>query len=100
MSEKRGSTGKLIYDFQGTCCEIKVNNDYWHRVTEREFRSFDGDRRLVSYDNQKQPIYNYYDGPVYLYKTNSVVERKNTGRIRFEADADPRENQQPTARYY
>ena len=100
MSEKRGSTAKLIYDFETSCCEVKLSNEIWYRVTAREFRSFDGERRLISYNNSNEPIHTPYTGPVYLYKTNLVVARKNSNQVRFEADTDPRQNQQSTSRFY
>jgi hypothetical protein len=47
MSEKRGFTGKLKYDFNTAwVCEILMN-DKWFRVIERDFRSFNGPRRLT-----------------------------------------------------
>lgn len=67
MSEKKGFTGQLKYDFI-TAAHLEVqmpNSTYgWYRVTSREFRSFNGKRRING-----EP----YDGPVYLYGTNKKV---------------------------
>lgn len=61
---KRGETGKLKYDFdQSQHLEIFIE-DKWYRSTAREFRSFDGLRRINN-DN--------YEGPVYYFKTNDKV---------------------------
>ena len=47
-AEKRGFTGKLDYDFPTHgVCEVQLANDEWYRVTERDFRSFDGPRRYT-----------------------------------------------------
>jgi hypothetical protein len=49
MSEKRGETEKLKFDFnQAHALEIKHKVLGWYRVTSRDFRSFDGPRRTVA----------------------------------------------------
>lgn len=61
---KRGETGKLKYDFdQSLHLEICIE-DKWYRSTAREFRSFDGLRRINN---------DSYEGPVYYFKTNDKV---------------------------
>ena len=45
MSEKRGLTGKLHYDFNtAKAVYIKNKDGKFVRVTERDFRSYNGDR--------------------------------------------------------
>jgi len=62
---KREETGKLIYDFdRASYCEVCIE-DNWCRSTAREFRSFDGKRRLNG---------ELYEGPVYYFKTNDLVK--------------------------
>lgn len=67
MSEKKGLTVKLKYDFDtARNLEIflpKANN--WFRVTAREFRSFTGKRKIQDKE---------YNGPVYLYETNTKAD--------------------------
>ena len=49
MSEKRGETVKLINDFN-TAGSLEVFNtklNGWFRVTAKDFRSFDGKRRIT-----------------------------------------------------
>jgi hypothetical protein len=58
MAEKRGNTGKLHYDFnQSGNLEVEMDG-VWYRVTPRDFRSFNGVRRIFD---------ELYCGPVYLY---------------------------------
>ena len=62
----------------------------WYRTTPREFRSFDGERRLTQ--PIKQPGIldkfediefrtNPYNGPVYVIQTNVEVIRMDTNTI-------------------
>jgi len=52
MSEKKGFTGQLFYDFNtAACLEVQLN-DNWHRVTGREFRSFNLPRRISEMINK------------------------------------------------
>ena len=47
MTEKKGFTGKLKYDFPTQkCLEVKLSNGKWYRVTANDFRSFDTERRI------------------------------------------------------
>ena len=88
MGEKRGFTGKLEYDFNTAGVLEVCMNSTWYRTTAREFRSFDGPRRITepiqqpgkdikSYSDIKFKTYDYY-GPVYLFATNTLVEKKDT----------------------
>ena len=81
MGEKRGFTGKLTYDFEvSALLEVQTDRGTWARVTARDFRSWDGPRRLtVNYMDEStktsvlgepQP----YHGPLYIYGTNTQVE--------------------------
>ena len=69
MSEKKGFTGQLKYDFE-TAANLEVylpKSTYgWYRVTSREFRSFNGKRRI----NNKP-----YNGPIYLFATNKRANK-------------------------
>jgi hypothetical protein len=83
MSEKRGNTGKLIYDFP-TEAVMTVQNATGarFRVSCNHFRSWNGYRELTM--PIKQPIHGesftdvptetfVYEGPVYLEGTNKEV---------------------------
>ena len=80
--EKTGNTVKLVYDFNTAgVCEVCIKSN-WYRTTAREFRSFDGQRRIT--EPIKQPgirdefvnikFHTYqYDGPIYVLQTNTQV---------------------------
>lgn len=66
--EKQGQTEKLKYDFN-TASNLEVfmpNLNDWYRVTSREFRSFNGKRRI----NNEQ-----YYGNVYHYESNKRANK-------------------------
>ena len=65
---------KLIYDFDTSkCTEVEVNN-VWYRVTCNNFRSFNGPRRIMLINDKREIYYQEYDGPIYLYGTNSKLK--------------------------
>lgn len=69
--EKTGNTEKLTYDFN-TAANLEIwmpNLDGWYRVTSREFRSFNGKRRI---NNES------YTGPVFLYNTNKRINKNKS----------------------
>jgi hypothetical protein len=94
-------TVTLKYDFEPyKCCEIKMGES-WFRVTARQFRSFDGERRISTHvDENNQLIYQNYEGPVYLFKTNVVVESKNRGEIIYTTEGDPRDKMPVRGGFY
>ena len=68
MSEKSGHTEKIMYDFN-TASNLEVymvNLKDWYRVTSREFRAYNGARRING---------ELYTGPVYLYNTNKRANK-------------------------
>jgi hypothetical protein len=80
MSEKRGNTGKLIYDFNVAAnLEVQVD-ETWYRVGAREFRSFNGGRRVSDVP---------YNGPLYMFATNTKVTESNKPGLMFVDDVDP-----------
>lgn len=88
MGEKRGFTGKLIFDFNPTAVlEIQYNGeDTWYRVTAETFRSFDGKRRSTQPSYAEKGTWDVpmdvteYDGPVYIYRTNTQAPKQNLGK--------------------
>jgi hypothetical protein len=80
MSEKRGNTGKLIYDFNVAAhLEVQVG-EMWCRVTARDFRSFNGARRISEVE---------YEGPIYMFATNTVIKEPTKQGLVFVDDVDP-----------
>jgi hypothetical protein len=83
MSEKTGNTEKLIYDFD-TSANLEVympNLERYHRVTSREFRSFNGKRQINGLE---------YKGHIYHYGTNkrankSLVELNKIASHNFKS---------------
>jgi len=71
MAEKRGNLEKLTYDFDTAKCVQGQyrDNEPWYQLTQREFRSFNGKRRIVTW-NKGTPIYTNYDGPIFYFGTN------------------------------
>ena len=92
MSEKKGNTVKLIYDFPTErSCEIEYSPGKWARTTARDFRSFGGNRRILNIDDVNRPFYEEYDGPVYYTMTNRKATRKmRENRIMSFDGIDPR----------
>ncbi len=88
MSEKKGHLVKLHYDFDTAgVLEIWIPKlEGWYRVTSREFRSYDGKRRITKpiKPQGRGEIYNVpmrtdeYHGPVFLWGTNDYVPYKGT----------------------
>jgi hypothetical protein len=65
--EKTGNTEKIKYDFE-TAANLELfmpNLNDWYRVTSREFRAFNGKRRINNVE---------YNGNVYLYGTNKLAD--------------------------
>lgn len=87
MAEKRGATEKLIYDFNTAGVLEIYLNERWVRVTGREFRSFDGLRRITlpthtELGNVKVPMETYeYWGPVFMFGSNKEMAYTNSGSL-------------------
>lgn len=88
--EKEGKLVKLEYDFNtARCCEVEYKPGKWARSTAREFRSFKGNRRILNVDDSKNPFYEDYYGPTYVFDTNRIEENGIMG-INYENGIDPR----------
>jgi len=90
MAEKRGETEKLINDFNtaGVLEVYMPNLEGWYRVTAKDFRSFDGKRRItepikVEKGNPWVDLRTYdYNGPVFLWGTNNqILDETKEGKI-------------------
>ena len=70
MAEKRGQLEKLRYDFN-TAKAVFVKNQVGKliRITERDFRSYNGERFILIND-----VYEQYDGPIYYHNTNKICD--------------------------
>jgi hypothetical protein len=85
MAEKRGNTGQLKYDFNTKwSTEVQLEKDgTWYRATCREFRSFDGPRRIFIKDEEGEWKYIDYKGPVYMFDSNKRTRKRNTRKIKY-----------------
>ena len=99
MSEKKGNTVKLKYDFPSyLCCEVYIPNlGWWHRITPKEFRSWCGQRRLLKFKGEfgtaeRESYYEDYDGPTYLYDSNKKINPSKyiQNKVAFLHEKDPR----------
>lgn len=96
MAEKRGDLIKLIYNFNcSRCCEVNYLDDKWARVTAREFRSWNGKRRILNVDNPNESYYEEYVGPIYYYGTNRINKKPKKQGLVFLQNKDPREDKRP-----
>jgi len=93
MSEKRGNTIKLLYEFpEVRACEIYLESiDKWVRITPREFRSYVGKRRILNPEFEED-VYDEYEGPVYYFGTNEICHNvPNKKGVLYKHNIDPRE---------
>jgi len=82
MSEKRGQTEKLKYDFNTAKAVYVKMGDKYSRVTERDFRSYNGERFILI-----NGVYEQYNGPLYYYNTNKICrEPISENRIQYAHD--------------
>lgn len=90
MAEKTGHIEKLINPFNtaGVLEVFMPKLDGWYRVTAREFRSFDGKRRIteptkVEKSNPWVKMRTYeYIGPIFLWGTNmELVDPTGEGTL-------------------
>jgi len=96
MAEKTGNLIKLTYEFNsGWCCEVSFDGEKWARVTAREFRSFNGKRRILNVENPNEPYYEEYNGPIYFYGTNRISKTSRKVGMVFVDDKDPRDAKRP-----
>jgi hypothetical protein len=75
--EKKGLLVKMKYDFE-TAADLQVflpeSRSSWYRVTSREFRSFNGKRRINGVE---------YNGPVYLFQSNIRASKSKYTRNEY-----------------
>ena len=88
MAEKRGLEHiNLINDFNTAGCLEICKDGNWVRVISKDFRAYNGPRRITepinqpgqgikSYQNIKFRTYEYL-GPVYMHGTNNLVTPTN-----------------------
>jgi hypothetical protein len=100
MAEKKGKTVKLIYDFPTQLSTEVFNHGVWSRVTCNNFRSFNGKRRVIKFDKQNQPYYEEYNGPVFLYETNTKLKDVTKIGYVYPNDETPKRIVRPGENHY
>jgi uncharacterized secreted protein with C-terminal beta-propeller domain len=96
MSEKRGQTEKLRYDFN-TARAVFVKNvkGGYSRITERDFRSYNGERYILINSE-----YQSYDGPIYYWNTNKICKEPiGENKIQYAHDIPWVSIRRPHERY-
>lgn len=88
MAEKRGLEQQNLINEYNTAGVLEVfMKETWYRVTTKDFRSFNGPRRITEpeYTERYNPytpmITREYYGPVYQWGTNTVVDFSDTGSL-------------------
>lgn len=88
MSEKRGLEQQSLKNDYNTAGVLEIFfKEKWTRVTSKDFRSFNGPRRITEptyaeLGNVVVPMETYeYHGPVYTWGTNKIVDFSDTGSI-------------------
>jgi len=101
MSEKKGNTVKLKYDFPSQLCvEVYVPSlKDWHRITCKEFRSWCGQRRILKFKGdfgtaERESYYEDYNGPTYFYDSNKKINpnKFTQNKVAFLHEKDPRKS--------
>ena len=100
MGEKKGNTVKLIYDFQTQLSTEVFDYGAWNRVTCKQFRSFNGQRRILKFDKQNQPYYEEYNGPVFLHETNIKLKDTTKKGYVYPNDEKPKSIIRPGEAHY
>ncbi len=81
--EKSGQTEKLKYHFNTVPeCQVQTQSGRWYRVTCREFRSWNGPRRFVHYNNGEQ-TYEHYEYPLYYWNTNVICKEPTDHGVQY-----------------
>jgi hypothetical protein len=88
MAEKGGLEAQnLINEYNVAGCLEIFKNDRWVRVISKDFRAFNGPRRITQpqyteLGNVDVPMMTYeHFGPVYTWGTNNVVAYSDTGSL-------------------
>ena len=100
MSEKRGQTEKLRYDFNtAKAVFIKNTKGGYSRITERDFRSYNGDRWIFEKVGDEYQ-YTPYHGPIYYWNTNKICKEPiSENKIQYAHDVPWASVRRPHERY-
>tara|TARA_R100001460_G_scaffold29040_7_gene57888 strand:+ start:1739 stop:2089 length:351 start_codon:yes stop_codon:yes gene_type:complete len=93
MQKTKHEIQGMYFDYDPSC-SLEVyhqQKDRWIRVTWSMFRSWDGKRRVLKKDYKKGRVgiaagYADYEGPLYLFQTNTEVDPKGIDNLRWPED--------------
>lgn len=80
---------KLKYDFPTQLSTEIFKDENWQRVTCKDFRSFNGLRRILKFNMKGESFYEDYNGPIYLYETNTKLKDLSKQGIVYPYDTIP-----------
>ena len=98
VMQKEFDKAKLEFPFEGDLLEIQTKEGKWLQTTRITFRSYDGPRRITTYDTKltidplniqsvhtssfSQP----YEGPVYYYGSNQRGIWKSSFKVLYSQE--------------
>lgn len=91
---------KLKYDFPTQLSTEIFRDNIWQRVTCKDFRSFNGARRILKFDVKGDSFYEDYNGPVYLYETNTQLKDLSKFGMIYPYDTPPKIKLRPWEGHY
>jgi hypothetical protein len=95
MRQVKEKKVKLHYDFPTQLSTEVYKCDTWQRATCKDFRSFNGPRRILKFDKNNTPYYEEYEGPVYLYETNHILKDMSKEGMVYPHDELPKPKLRP-----
>jgi hypothetical protein len=95
MRQVKEKKVKLKYDFPTQLSTEIFRQNSWHRVTCKEFRSFNGPRRILKFKPSGESFYEEYEGLVYLYETNHVLKDMSKEGMVYPHDELPKPKLRP-----
>ncbi len=88
MAEKGGLEAQNLINEYNVAGALEIfMNDKWVRVISKDFRAFNGPRRITQpqyteHRNVNVPMMTYeYFGPVFTWGTNNVIDYSDTGSL-------------------
>jgi hypothetical protein len=100
VMRKEFDKAKLEFPFEGDLFEIQTEKGTWIQTTRVTFRSYDGPRRITTYDTKltidprniqsvhtssySQP----YEGPVYYYGSNQEGGWRGTFKVLYSQELE------------
>jgi hypothetical protein len=90
MRQVKEKKVKLKYDFPTQLSTEIFKQDSWCRVTCKDFRSFNGPRRILKFKPNGESFYEEYQGPIYLYETNHILKDMSKKGVVYPHDELPK----------